>query len=167
MKEIYYLILELVLKGQGSVRNFSRNRSTGRYHVSYPPSTYLARCLQGIFLTLSFYLASITCPTPAFSCKPTLPNTPTKAGAPPKWLLSITPSEWPRPRLAPPPSGSLPECWRGALSTSTPAIVTVRSYSQPQQGLSPPPTMPREAWLSYKRKTHASYTESTTGVWFW
>ena len=45
-----------------------------------------------LILTLSIYIASITCPALAFPCRPALLNPPTLADTPPKQLCPTTPS---------------------------------------------------------------------------
>lgn len=68
MKEIHWLIIKLLLEGQGSVGTLSWNGSTGGHF-----SALESPALEG-HLVLPLYLARVTCSAPALTQGPTSLN---------------------------------------------------------------------------------------------
>lgn len=70
MKEIYWLNLGHVLKGQGISGYFFRNKDAGRYHFSSTSPAQISKHVWESGLTLSIYLASTTTPPPWYPIDP-------------------------------------------------------------------------------------------------
>lgn len=129
--EIYWLILGLVLEGQGSRGTFSRTGSAGECHFSYFPSTYFVLHRWAPFLVLSIYLAS-NCSPPPHSDVP-LQTHPGQSAYSSRYSSTVSPSMPLQSKLVHHQSGPLP---RG---TSPNCQCTYDSHSQVTQPFTPGP----------------------------